>query len=294
MNARVIGRPKHLFSIYQKMLQQGKDFDQVMDVVAVRIVTQTVAECYNALGVVHHLWTPVPGRFKDYIAMPKANMYQSVHTSVMRENGFPLEIQIRTEEMDRVAREGIAAHWRYKEGGDENGTYRADAKLDNQLNWLRQMVRNGSRKPTRPTSCSTVCGAISPLATCTCLRPKGEVKELPMGATPLDFAYFIHSHVGHHCIGARVNNRMVPLRYNLQTGDVVEILTSKNQTPHLGLARLCRYRPSPYAYPAAPARTGNDRTAGRSRSRSSRRPCPRRRASRHPPSGTLTTLRAKR
>jgi len=232
VNARVIGRPKHLFSIYQKMLQQGKDFDQVMDVVAVRIITQTVAECYNALGVVHHLWTPVPGRFKDYIAMPKANMYQSVHTSVMRENGFPLEIQIRTEEMDRIAREGIAAHWRYKEGDDGSAGYRSDAKLDNQLHWLRHMYEwlQEAHAPDELLDSVRRDFTVSDVYVFT---PKGEVKELPMGATPLDFAYLIHSHVGHHCIGARVNNRMVPLRYNLQTGDVVEILTSKNQTPHL-------------------------------------------------------------
>ncbi|MBI5091343.1 MAG: bifunctional (p)ppGpp synthetase/guanosine-3',5'-bis(diphosphate) 3'-pyrophosphohydrolase [Candidatus Hydrogenedentes bacterium] len=232
VNARVIGRPKHLFSIYQKMLQQGKDFDQVMDVVAVRIITQTVAECYNALGVVHHLWTPVPGRFKDYIAMPKANMYQSVHTSVMRENGFPLEIQIRTEEMDRIAREGIAAHWRYKEEADGDGGRRVDAKLDNQLHWLRHMYEwlQEAHAPDELLDSVRRDFTVSDVYVFT---PKGEVKELPVGATPLDFAYLIHSHVGHHCIGARVNNRMVPLRYNLQTGDVVEILTSKNQTPHL-------------------------------------------------------------
>ena len=225
--ARVIGRPKHLYSIYRKMVEQGKDFDEVMDILALRIVTQTVTGCYNALGVVHHLWTPVPGRFKDYIAMPKANMYQSIHTTVMRENGMPLEIQIRTEEMDRTAREGIAAHWKYKEGAEK-----ADRKLESHLNWLKQMyswlqdahapeeLLDSVRRDFRPSDVYV-------------FTPKGEVKEIPIGATPLDFAYMIHSEIGHHCIGARVNGRMVPLRYNLQTGDVVEILTSKNQTPHL-------------------------------------------------------------
>ncbi|MCP4639728.1 MAG: bifunctional (p)ppGpp synthetase/guanosine-3',5'-bis(diphosphate) 3'-pyrophosphohydrolase [bacterium] len=229
--ARVIGRPKHLFSIYQKMVQQGKDFDQVLDVLAVRIITQTVSGCYNALGVVHHVWMPVPGRFKDYIAMPKVNMYQSIHTTVMRENGVPLEVQIRTEEMDRTARDGIAAHWMYKEGDQ-------DAKLDQRLQWLRQMYEwlQDAHAPDelldsvrRDVSSSDVY----------VFTPKGEVKELPEGATPLDLAYCIHSDVGHQCIGARVNARMVPLRYNLQTGDVVEILTARSQTPHLDWLEIC-------------------------------------------------------
>jgi guanosine-3',5'-bis(diphosphate) 3'-pyrophosphohydrolase len=239
VEARVIGRPKHLYSIWQKMQQEGKDFDQVMDILAVRIITQTVAGCYNALGVVHHLWTPVPGRFKDYIAMPKVNMYQSIHTTVMRENGLPLEIQIRTEEMDRVAREGIAAHWVYKETKDSVGDGRrrdskkgVDRKLDQQLDWLRQMYEWLKDAPgpdefleglRRDVGSSDVY----------VFTPKGEVKELPQGATPLDFAFMIHSDIGLHCIGARANGRMVPLRYNLQTGDVVEILTSKNQTPNV-------------------------------------------------------------
>jgi len=225
--ARVIGRPKHLYSIYQKIIQQGKDFDQVMDILAVRIITQTVAGCYNALGVVHQLWPPVPGRFKDYIAVPKINMYQSIHTTVMRENGLPLEIQIRTEEMDRTAREGIASHWRYKEGIEK-----IDLKLDTRLRWLRQMYEwlNEAHMPEELLdSVRRDVGATEVYV----FTPKGEVKELPGGATPLDFAYMVHSDVGHHCIGARVNSGMVPLRYHLQTGDVVEILTSKNQTPHL-------------------------------------------------------------
>ncbi len=227
VNARVIGRPKHLYSIYQKMVQQGRDFDQVMDVLAVRIITQTVSECYNALGVVHRLWPPVPGRFKDYIAMPKANMYQSIHTTVMRENGMPLEVQIRTEEMDRTAREGIAAHWLYKEGAGKQ-----DEKLETQLKWLRQMFEWLKDAQTPDDLVDSVRRDMRD-SDVYVFTPKGEVKELPSGATPLDFAYAIHSHIGHQCIGARVNGRIVPLRYNLQTGDVVEILTSKNQRPHL-------------------------------------------------------------
>ena len=234
IRAQVIGRPKHLYSIYEKMQNQGKDFAQVFDVLGIRIITRSDAECYNALGIVHSLWTPIPGRLKDYIAMPKLNMYQAIHTTVMRENGRPMEVQIRSEEMDRVAREGIAAHWRYKEGGREGGKEAgktADDKLDSQLAWLRKMYdwlkdaggQDGMMDTMRREFRLTFIYVFT---------PKGQVKELAQGATPLDFAYLIHSHVGHHCIGARVNGRMVTLRYNLQTGDVVEILTSKNQEPH--------------------------------------------------------------
>ncbi len=227
VDARVIGRPKHLYSIFQKMVEQGKDFDELMDVLAIRIVTQTVAACYNALGVVHQVWPPVPGRFKDYIAMPKINMYQSIHTTVMQANGQPLEIQIRTEEMDRTAREGIAAHWSYKEGPRQK-----DQKLDSQLRWLRQMYEWIQDAHAPEELLDSVRREVG-MSDVYVFTPKGEVKELNAGATPLDFAYAIHSDVGHKCIGARVNGRMVPLRYHLQTGDMVEILTSRSQTPHL-------------------------------------------------------------
>jgi len=227
VTARVIGRPKHLYSIYNKMIRQGKDFHEVMDIQAIRIITQTESGCYNALGVVHSLWTPIPGRLKDYIAMPKLNMYQAIHTTVMRENGRPMEIQIRSEDMDKTAREGIAAHWVYKEGERHK-----DKKLDDQLGWLRQMyewlVDAHAPDELMESMRRDFKGAYLYVFT-----PKGEVKELPGGATPLDFAYLIHSDIGHHCIGAKVNGRMVPLRYHLQTGDMVEILTSKHQTPHL-------------------------------------------------------------
>ncbi|GMW00808.1 MAG: hypothetical protein AMXMBFR84_19450 [Candidatus Hydrogenedentota bacterium] len=225
VSARVIGRPKHLYSIYQKMVRQGKDFDQVMDVQAVRIITQTVADCYNSLGIVHRLWPPIPGRFKDYVAMPKDNMYQSIHTSVMRERGMSLEIQIRTEEMDRTAREGIAAHWKYKEG-------RSDLKLDSQLKWLKHMFEwlQDAHAPEELLDSLRRAVTTSDVYVFT---PKGEVMEFPAGATPLDFAYNVHSAIGHQCVGAKVNGKLVPLRYNLQTGDIVEILTSKGQTPHM-------------------------------------------------------------
>jgi len=226
VNAQVIGRPKHLYSIYEKMQSQGKDFGQVLDVLGIRIITAADQECYHALGVVHSLWTPIPGRLKDYIAMPKLNMYQAIHTTVMRENGRPMEVQIRSENMDLVAREGIAAHWRYKEGERD-----ADDKLENQLAWLRKMYDWLKDAGGQDGMMDTMRREFK-LSFIYVFTPKGEVKELPQGATPLDFAYLVHSHVGQHCIGARVNSRMVTLRYNLQTGDVVEILTSKNQEPH--------------------------------------------------------------
>jgi len=226
--AHVIGRPKHLYSIYRKMLEQGIDFDQVMDIQAVRIIAQKESECYHALGVVHRLWPPVPGRFKDYVAMPKANKYQSIHTTVMRENGMPLEIQIRTEAMDHMAQQGIAAHWLYKEG-----ERRRDDKLEDHLKWLRQMYEWLQDTESSDDLLDSVRRDVQ-ISDVYVFTPKGGVKELPPGATPLDFAYLIHSDIGHQCIGARANGRMVSLRYNLQTGDVIEILTSKNQRPHIG------------------------------------------------------------
>ncbi len=227
VDARVIGRPKHLYSIYQKMKRQGKTFDQVLDVMGMRIITQTLSGCYNALGVVHHQWRPVPGRFKDYIALPKLNMYQSIHSTVMMEDGRTLEVQIRTEEMDRTARDGIAAHWQYKDGvpRGKNGS-------DRQLQWLRQMydwLKEAHAPDELVDSLKRDVGMTEIYA----FTPRGDVIELPPGSTPLDFAYAVHTDIGHQCIGARVNGSMVPLRYHLQTGDRVEVLTSKNQTPHM-------------------------------------------------------------
>jgi GTP pyrophosphokinase len=227
VDARVIGRPKHLYGIYQKMERQGKTFEEVTDVLAVRIIAQTVTGCYNALGVIHHIWPPVRGRFKDYIAAPKLNMYQSIHTTVRLEGGRPLEVQIRTEEMDRRSRDGIAAHWKYKEG-----VQRADSNTESQLYWLRQMY-DWLKDANAPEELfENVRREISTSAVYV-YTPKGEVKELPLGATPLDFAYTIHTQLGHTCVGAKVNDSIVPLRYHLQNGDVVEILTSKSQRPHV-------------------------------------------------------------
>ena len=225
--AEVLGRPKHLYSIYLKMVQQGKDFDEIRDIQAVRIITSKESECYGALGIAHNIWTPIAGRFKDYIATPKSNGYQSIHSTVMCEDGMPLEIQIRTDEMDRVAQEGIAAHWRYKEG-DQVG----DRKFEENLTWLRQMYE----WIQEPHSADDLLEGIRrevQMDIIFVFTPKGEVRELPAGATPLDFAYAIHSDIGNHCIGARVNARMVQISHPLQTGDTVEILTSKNQQPHI-------------------------------------------------------------
>ena len=227
VDAQVIGRPKHLYSIYRKMASQGKNFDEVLDLHGIRIITQTEAGCYNTLGIVHNLWTPVPGRMKDYIAMPKQNLYQAIHTTVMRENGHPMEVQIRSAEMDRTAREGIAAHWVYKEG-----TAGKDSKLDEQLAWLRQMYE-WLKDASAPDELMDSMRRDFKETNIYVFTPKGEVKELPLGATPLDFAYLIHSDIGHQCIGARVNGGMVPFRYHLQMGDVVEVLTSKHQSPKM-------------------------------------------------------------
>ncbi len=227
VDARVIGRPKHLYGIYQKMLKQGITFEEVTDVLAVRIITQTVSGCYNALGVIHHVWPPVRGRFKDYIAAPKMNMYQSIHTTVRLEDGRPLEVQIRTEEMDRASREGIAAHWKYKEGIEK-----ADAKTESQLHWLRQMY-DWLKDANAPEELfESVRREISTSAVYV-YTPKGDVKELPLGATPVDCAYAIHTQLGHTCVGAKVNGGLVPLRYHLQNGDIVEILTAKTQRPRI-------------------------------------------------------------
>jgi len=229
VKAEVTGRSKHLYGIFRKMRQQGKAFEEVMDLEAVRVITQTEADCYNTLGVVHRLWKPFPGRFKDYIPIPKPNGYQSIHTTVMHGQGRPLEIQIRTDEMERTAQVGIAAHWLYKEGGPR----RREGTLEERLNWLRQMYESLQEASTADEFMDGVKRDVR-MSEIYVFTPKGEVKELPAGATPLDFAYMIHSDVGHQCIGARANGRMVPLTYNLEMGDRVEILTSKNQTPHLG------------------------------------------------------------
>ncbi len=216
------GRPKHLYSIYNKMVIHNKPFDQIYDLIAIRVIVETIPECYTVLGIVHTLWNQVPGRFKDYISVPKANMYQSLHTTVMggRRIPFPFEVQIRTREMHRIAEYGIAAHWRYKEGG-------GDKALDQKLFWLRQILDWQSE--TRDSH-EFIDGLKTDLFSeeVFIFTPKGDIVNMQRGATPLDFAYRIHSHVGNQCVGARVNGKMVPLDTELQTGDRVEVMTSPN------------------------------------------------------------------
>ncbi|MDL1969715.1 MAG: bifunctional (p)ppGpp synthetase/guanosine-3',5'-bis(diphosphate) 3'-pyrophosphohydrolase [Candidatus Desulfofervidaceae bacterium] len=224
IKGRIEGRLKSIYSIYLKMKRQQLDLNQIYDLVAFRIIVNTVKECYESLGMVHSLWKPVPGRFKDYIAMPKPNMYQSLHTTVVGPYGGRIEIQIRTEEMHRIAEEGIAAHWRYKEG---NG---ADEKEVKRFAWLRQILE-WQRELKDPREFLQAVKTDLFFNEVYVFTPKGDVKVLPPGATPVDFAYSIHTEVGHHCMGAKVNGRLVPLRYKLNTGDEVEIITSPKQHP---------------------------------------------------------------
>jgi len=226
ISAEVTGRPKHLYGIHKKMGEQGREFEQVYDLLALRVLTKSVADCYGALGIIHNLWTPVPGRFKDFIAVPKSNMYQSLHTTVMREAGEPLEVQIRTREMHRTAEQGIAAHWKYKER-----VKKRDERLDERLSWFRQMLEWLQDPEDSRDFIESVKGDLFSNEVYV-FTPKGEVKVLPRGATPIDFAYSIHTDVGSHCTGAKVNGKMVSLRYNLKQGDVVEIITSRAQRPH--------------------------------------------------------------
>lgn len=221
---QVLGRSKHLFGIYQKMERQGIPFEEVYDLAAVRIITDTKMNCYAILGMIHSLWRPVPGRFKDYIGVPKSNGYQSLHTTVAGPKGFHIEIQIRTEEMHRVAEEGIAAHWKYKEKGQ------IDQKTDRVFGWLRQLVEWQQDLADNRQFMDSVKMDLFPDVIYV-FTPKGDVKELAKGSCPLDFAYTVHTEVGNHCTGAKVNGKLVPLRHVLHSGDSVEVSTSPSQTP---------------------------------------------------------------
>ena len=224
IEAEISGRTKHFYSIYDKMVRRGKEFNEIFDLTALRVLVDSVKDCYAALGIIHAVWKPLPGRFKDYIAMPKANMYQSLHTTVMGPQGKPLEIQIRTYDMHETAQYGIAAHWMYKEKAPRPG--QRPGTDPEKLQWLRQIMDWQSETKD--------AGEFMESLQIDLFRdevyvftPKGEVKALPAGSTPVDFAYAIHTDVGHRCIGAKVDNRIVPLTYRLQSGDIVEILTSR-------------------------------------------------------------------
>jgi len=224
IKARVEWRIKRLYSIHQKIERTKVSFDQVYDLLAIRVITEDVASCYAVFGLIHTLWRPVPGRIKDFIAIPRANRYQSLHTTVMSASGHQFEVQIRTEEMHRIAEEGIAAHWKYKTGGV------VTARDEERLNWIRQLVE-WQKEMTDPNEfLSSLKMDLYPDEVYT-FTPKGKVVVVPAGATPVDFAYTIHTDVGHSCVGAKVNGRMVPLRTKLRTGDIVEIVTQKDHKP---------------------------------------------------------------
>ncbi len=229
INAQVTGRPKHYYSIYQKMIVRGREFGDIYDLVGIRVLVDDLRDCYAALGTIHAMWSPVPGRFKDYIAMPKFNMYQSLHTSVIGPEGKPVELQIRTVEMHKRAEYGIAAHWKYKEGGAAPGTG-APVKGDD-MAWLRQLL-DWQKESADPGDFLDSLRFDLHSAEVFVFTPKGDVMALPAESTPVDFAYAVHTEVGHRCIGARVNGRLVPLESTLDNGDVIEIFTSKAETAH--------------------------------------------------------------
>src|SRR5438067_1197524 len=222
IEADITGRPKHMYSIWQKMQRDEKDFSEILDLLAIRVLVESVKDCYGVLGVVHSLWKPLPGRFKDYIAMPKSNGYQSLHTTVLSHGGEPIEIQIRTQGMHRIAEFGVAAHWAYKEGGQ-------DHHFDQKLGWLRLLMEWQKEVVDAESFVDAVKVDLFQDEVFV-FTPKGDVLNLPAGSTPVDFAYRIHTEVGHRCIGSKVNGRMVPLDYELKNGEIVEVLTSKG--PH--------------------------------------------------------------
>ena len=220
----VKGRPKHFYSIWQKMQKQGIAFEDVYDLIAIRIITDSKVNCYAILGLIHSLWTPVPGRFKDFIGVPKSNLYQSLHTTVIGPKGERVEFQIRTEEMHRLAEEGIAAHWRYKE---KSAISQRD---EQQFAWLRQLLEWQRDLPDAREFMETVKGDLFPDVVYV-FTPRGDVKELPLGSTPVDFAYSVHTDIGHQCVGAKVNGRIVPLKHQLMNGDKIEVVTQTGHTP---------------------------------------------------------------
>jgi GTP diphosphokinase / guanosine-3',5'-bis(diphosphate) 3'-diphosphatase len=227
IDARISGRAKHFYSIYSKMTKKGREFNEIYDLTAMRVITDSVKDCYGAVGVVHSLWKPLPGRFKDFIAMPKFNMYQSLHTTVIGPEGLPLEIQIRTREMQDMAEFGVAAHWIYKVDGD-GGKAGPAADGEAKLKWLRSML-DWQQETSDPKEFMDALKVDLFEDEVYVFTPKGEVKNLAAGATPLDFAYEVHTDVGHRCVGAKVNGKLVPLHYELKSGDIVEVMTSNRE-----------------------------------------------------------------
>lgn len=227
IHARVTGRPKHLYSIYTKMTLRNLPFEEIYDLLAIRIILKKIEECYHVLGIVHSLYTPIHDRFKDYIATPKSNMYQSLHTTVMGPEGKRVEIQIRTEEMDRTAEEGIAAHWRYKEG------VLKEDDLDRQMVWLRQLIAESESENRDPNEFMEQLKINLFQDEVFVFSPRGDLYKLPTGSTPVDFAFAIHTDIGLHCLAAKINGKIVPLNHELHSGDTIEVLTSASQKPNL-------------------------------------------------------------
>ena len=226
MHATISSRIKHIYSIYRKMYAQKLDINGIFDLCAFRVIVDTIPDCYNVLGIIHDMYKPLPGRFKDYISTPKPNMYQSVHTTVIGSQGIPFEVQIRTQEMHDIAEYGIAAHWKYKESGSgQVAAGSAEAKLS----WLRQILEWQRDTDDSKEFLSMVKGDLDLFSDSVyCFTPSGDVKTLPSGSTPIDFAYCIHSAVGNKMVGARVNGKLVPIEYVIQNGDQLEIITSQN------------------------------------------------------------------